>query len=117
MCARRLRPEQDVVAYRQYYLVEVHTHSAQVAEVAELDLVCPRLESAELACGAVLASRPAQCPAVTSLVLEQPALALSDVPGLAGMQRLHLGRRCEVRVDAWSMLGGLRACCGCLGFI
>ena len=74
-------------------------HCAQVAEVAELDLVCPRLESAELACGAVLASRPAQCPALTALVLEQPALALSDVPGLAGIQRLHLGRRCEVCFD------------------
>ena len=58
--------------------------------------MCSRLERAELACGAVLSSRPAHCLALTSLVLEQPALALSDVPGLAGIQRLHLGRRCEV---------------------
>lgn len=75
--------------------------------------MCPRLESAELACGAVLASRPAQCPALTSLVLEQPALALSDVPGLAGIQRLHLGRRCEVRPHKQSMLFGRAA--GCWG--
>ena len=72
--------------------------------MAELDLVCPRLESAEVACGAVLASRPAQCPGLTALVLEQPALALADVPGLAGIQRLHLGRRCEVRPHEQRML-------------
>ena len=58
----------------------------------------PSLESAALACGTVVASRPAQCAALTALLVEQPAMALADVAGLAGVQRLHLGRRCEVRV-------------------
>lgn len=80
-------------------VTRAHTHLSlyQVVDVAELDLVSPSLLSASLACGALAASRPAHCAALQALTQERPSLAVADVPGLAGLERLHLGRRCEAR--------------------